>query len=263
MTKILLVEGDSMVSGIYQRGFIASGFECDVAASVKDALQKIAESKFDLVLLELTLPGENGVDVLDGIRANPASDPELKIIIFSDSSDRALHQRIINLGVNGFIAKLDYSPSRLIGEVNRFMHQFEEQRKNAIRFANGGVPIPKNKKLLLVEDEDVFVDMFGKRLRDEGYELDIAVDGAQGFQKASENTYDLIITDMVMPKLNGQELIAKLRENETTKDVPVFLFSASVGDDVLENMRCDGTRCFLKTHLTPSELTREVNKFLD
>lgn len=265
MVKILLVESDVRIGEIYQKQFLTSGFEFDVALTGEEALRKIADSDYDLVLLELDLEGQqsNGFEVLKELRSNPVYSPDLKVAILSNSSDRILHKQVIDTGVSLFITKLDCSPIKLVNEVIRLMHQFEERRKNAIRFANGGVPIPKNKKLLLVEDEDVFVDMFGKRLRDEGYELDIAINGLEGFEKASTNTYDLIITDMIMPKLNGQELINKLREDDRTKEVPVFLFSASVGDDVLEGLRCDGTKCFLKTHLTPSELTREVNKFLD
>ena len=253
-----------MTYTIYQRRFIAAGFEFEVASSVKEALTKAAESEFDLILLELTLGEEKGIEVLAGIRADSATyAPDTKVIVFSDYSDSETHKKVLDLGVNGFISKIDYPPLRLIGEVERFMHQFEEQRKNAIRFANGGVPIPKNMKVLLVEDEDVFVDMFGKRLRDEGYEVDIAMNGAQGFEKACASTYDLIITDMIMPQLNGQELINKLKSDPRTKDMPIFLFSASIDDSAMDGLRCEGTVCFQKTHITPSELVREVNKFLD
>lgn len=263
MPKILLAEDDPMIADIYERKFLSSGFEIAIASTGKEVLRKASESAFDLILLDLVLPEMEGMDVLKELRTDPSYDAELKIIIFSNLNDRDIRQKAVELGANGFITKAEYSPSRLVDEVGKFLYQFEEQKKNADRIQNGIVP--KNKRILLVEDEDVFADMFGKRLRDEGYEVEIAFNGADGFKKASESesAFDLIITDMVMPGLNGQELIRKLKEDEKTKSVPVFLFSASVEDSVLNGAQCDGAdKCFKKTHITPSELTREVNKFL-
>jgi CheY-like chemotaxis protein len=264
MPRILFIDNDAEFTGVFQRRFIASGFEFEVATSLKEALQKISDGAFDITLLEIAIQGEeDGLEILKALRTNPLCDPDSRIIVFSDSTDRDIHKQALDLRVNGFLTKLDYHPQRLVGEINRFLHQFSEQRKNRERLKNGGVPIPKNKKILLVEDEDVFIDMFGKRLRFEGYEVDVAMNGIMGFEKAIATKYDLVITDMVMSGLNGKELIDKLKADERTKDTPVFLFSASVGEDVLNQIRCEGTKCFMKTHLLPSELALEVNKFLD
>lgn len=258
-----MIEPDFTFADIYRKKFISEGFEFESVSSKAEALQKIRESKFDIVLLELNLGQESGLEVLRELRASDAYDPELKVIIFSESTDREIHRQALDLNANGFLTKLDFPPARLVVEMRRLLHQFEEQRKNAERFRNGGVPIPKNKKVLLVEDEAVFVDMFGRRLRDEGYEVDIAMNGNDGFDKAVAVKYDLVITDMIMSGLNGKELIDRLKEDERTKDTPVFLFSASVSEDELNDIRCEGIRCLMKTHTTPSELVREVNKFLD
>lgn len=263
MAKILFIENDLELAHAYQKKFIATGFEFEIASSKDDALQKIASSKFDVILLEIALPEMMGMAILKELRTNHhVYDADLKVIIFSDSTDRELHRQAMTFGVNGFIVKLDYAPARLVDEVNRFLHQFEEQVKNETLFRNGGVPVSKHKNILLVENEEVFIDMFGKRLRDEGYDVDIARNGTEGFEKASTGNYALMITDMVMAGLNGKELIAKLKGENHTKNLPVFLFSASVDDTALEEMRQQGAKCFMKTHITPSELVREVNDFL-
>ena len=264
MAKILFIESDLELAQIYQKKFIASGFEFEITSSKDEALQKIAHSKFDVILLEIALQEMTGMDILKEIRMNHhVYDADLKVIVFSDSTDRELHRQAVSFGVNGFIVKVDYAPARLVDEVNHFLHQFEEQVKNEALFRNGGVPISKHKRILLVENEEVFIDMFGKRLRDEGYDVDIARNGTEGFEKASTGIYVLMITDMVMSGLNGKELIAKLKENNHTKDLPVFLFSASVDEAELEKMRQQGAKCFMKTHITPSELVQEVNSFLE
>jgi CheY-like chemotaxis protein len=262
MKKILFVENDASLAALYKKWFPVDEFECDVVSTGKEALQKLAHDVFDIVLFEVNLPDENAVEILTTFRTDVAYPADLRIVILSTSEDAVLHRKIVEIGVDGFIPKLKFPPMRLMFEVKRFLHQFEEQRKNEERIANGGTVKKNGKRILLVEDEEVFIDMFGTRLRNDGYEVDVAQDGAVGFEKAVNGKYDLIITDVVMPALNGQELIDKLKNDERTSKVPVFVFSASVGSDVMDQFRCDGLRCFMKTHVTPSELAREVGIFL-
>jgi two-component system NtrC family sensor kinase len=268
MAKILLVEDDVMISEIYQRKFVLAGFEVDVAMSGREVLQKVEQNTYDLILLDVVLPEMNGMDVLAELRKSHG--PDLKIIIFSNLNEQEDRKKAFELGANGYIPKTEYSPSRLVEEVQRFLYQFDEQKKNLDRSRQasaqeGGVVMqtpaaPQGKHILLIEDERVFFDMFGKRLEDEGYRVVYAFDGASGLKMALNQPFDLIITDMVLPGMSGQEVLENLKQDESVKDVPVFLFSASVEDEKLEQLQCEGAdRCFKKTRITPSELTKEVN----
>jgi DNA-binding response OmpR family regulator len=265
MAKILFVEDDPMISEIYLRKFSAAGFEVVPAMTGKEVLRKVAEEgPFDLVLLDIVLPEMNGIEVLSELRTSGRYDPDLKVVMFSNLNEQEDRKKAIDLGANGFIPKTEYSPSRLVEEVRRFLSQFEEQRKNAARLGGGGalaVPEGARKKILLIEDEEVFSEMFGKRLEDEGYEVTCVSDGASGVRTAMERPFDLIITDMALPGMSGEDVIRKLKSEASTREVPIFLFSASIGGvEDLEAIGCEGAeKCFLKTRITPSELAREVN----
>ena len=107
MAKLLFIENDRAFDEMYQRKFVASGFDFEIAASKVDALQKISDVKFDVILLEIALEDNAGLDILKELRVNHhIYGTHLKVIIFSDSSDRDLHMQATALGVNGFIAKL-------------------------------------------------------------------------------------------------------------------------------------------------------------
>ena len=152
----------------------------------------------------------------------------------------------------------------MVGEVNRFINQFSEQGKNSLRQAKAPEDQIKNgKRILLIEDEAIFVDMFGKRLRDEGYEVTACNDGVSGLQEALDGTFDLVISDVMMPGMDGRELVTKLKEAESENNTPIFLFSASLDDqavkELIESKIAD--KVFLKTQITPSELTYAVNDF--
>jgi two-component system cell cycle response regulator DivK len=87
-------------------------------------------------------------------------------------------------------------------------------------------------RLLLVEDNEANRDMLSRRLIKKGYEIEIAVDGAEGVQRATDCPPDLILMDMTLPVMNGWDATAKLKQDERTKAVPVIGLTAlaMVGD---------------------------------
>lgn len=265
MAKILLVEDDPFIAEIYKKKLETSGFETLNVTSGKAVLKELKEQAFDLVLLDLVLPEMSGTEVLRELRHNKEYDPNIKIVVFSNLSSNEDREEVLKLGANGFISKTEFSPSEVVGEIERFLRQFREQTKNAVQGTEEDVRSGSGKKLLLIEDEPVFVEMFGKRLRNEGYEVRIEKDGALGLDAALKEKFDLIITDVMMPNMDGREFISRLKETEAGKNVPIFLLSASVSieDESVRVLTDAGivTRAFLKTEITPSELTYAVNDY--
>lgn len=268
MTKILLVEDDPFIAEIYKKKLESSGFEIVNATSGRAVLKELKEQHFDLVLLDLVLPEMSGTEVLREIRQNKEYDQNLKVVVFSNLSSPEDREQVLGLGADGFISKTEFSPSQVVAEIERFLRQFKEREKNSA--ADNQTPEEKpnlEKKILLIEDEPVFVDMFSKRLRSEGYDVTIENDGLAGLKTATDHSFDLVITDVMMPTMDGREFIRQLKETEAGKHVPVFLLSASVSmeDESVKTLTDAGivTRAFLKTEITPSELTYAVNDFFE
>ncbi len=121
----------------------------------------------------------------------------------------------------------------------------------------------KAKKILLVEDEEIFIEMFGDRLKQEGYEIESARNGAWGIKEALKNNFDLFIIDMVMLAMTGEEMIARLKLEDKTKNVPIIVLSASVDRETQKRIEGMGINEFLiKTHITPSDLAEKVAEIL-
>ena len=78
------------------------------------------------------------------------------------------------------------------------------------------------KHILLIDDEELVVKSLEKLLKNQGYSVTSVRDGASGVQKATTEDFDLIITDIRMPGLNGIEAIAKIREARKTKGKPLI-----------------------------------------
>ncbi len=271
MPKILFVEDDPFIAEIYKKKFESSGFDVLNVANGKAVLKEAKEQKFDLILLDLVIPEMSGTEVLRELRHNPDYDPDMKIVVFSNLSSQEDRDQCLKLGANGFISKTEFSPSEVIGEINRFLRQFDEREKNLERDGQDEQAAEEvrrqgkgaGKKILFIEDEPVFVEMFGKRLRDEGYGVTAVRDGVSGLQAAIDGTFDLVICDIMMPGMDGRELVTKLREAEKENNTPVFVFSASLDTAELKELEAthDVEKTFLKTQITPSELTYAVNDF--
>ena len=269
MDKIIIVEDDPMISEIYKKKFSDSDFEVFAVMTGEQALNTARTvEKIDVVITDLIMPKMDGFQVIENLR-NGDFDPNIKIIVTSNLSQKEDRDKAIALGANGFIAKSECSPSDLVKEVRRLMGQFQEQQKNELKTS---VSIEKTddknadgkKKVLIIEDEEIFIEMFGEKLKQDGFTVESATNGAWGVKEAFRNTYDLFIIDMVMPAMTGEEMITKLKMEDVTKNIPIIVLSASVENDVIKRVKEMGIEdFFIKTQITPSELSKEVSRILD
>lgn len=83
-----------------------------------------------------------------------------------------------------------------------------------------------DKRVLVVDDEIHIVHVVAIKLRNNGYDVITADNGAEAFDLAQQEKPDMIVTDYQMPVMSGLELVKELRECETTKDIPVILLTA-------------------------------------
>ncbi len=88
-----------------------------------------------------------------------------------------------------------------------------------------------SQSLLIIEDEIKIARFLQLELQHEGYEVDISHDGREGLNKALQISYDLIILDVMLPSLNGMEVLRRIRQ---TSDVPVIMLTAK--DDVMDKV---------------------------
>lgn len=265
MTKIIIVEDDPMIAEIYTKKFSESGFEVFLATTGEQALALAKRGDIGVIMTDLIMPQMDGFQLVEALR-NGEYNPQLKIIVASNLSQREDRERIMQLGANDFIAKMDFTPSQLIKEMQRLINKYRQQEKNRIRLESlaKGIDIYSGmvkKKILIIEDEEVFIDMFTYQLSQDGYEVDAANNGAWGIKQAMSKDYDLFVIDMIMPVMNGDEIIVKLKENDKTKNVPIIVLSASVEDNVARKVEKMGINAFyVKTQITPSILSDRIEE---
>ncbi len=119
------------------------------------------------------------------------------------------------------------------------------------------------KKILFIEDESALQKTFGDFLGKEGFELISALDGETGLKLAEKEIPDLILLDLILPKIEGIELLKKLRENPKTKDIPVIVLTNVEDFKKLQEALELGVKAYLvKTDFTLEEVLEKIKQEL-
>ena len=111
-----------------------------------------------------------------------------------------------------------------------------------------------NKKILVVDDEEIIRKTIRIHLGKMGYELKEAIDGVDALKKLGEEKFDLLICDILMPKKNGWEVLKELRSNPSTKDMPVIFLTAKTRDEDMFRGYDLGANYFMTKPFTKSQL---------
>jgi len=119
------------------------------------------------------------------------------------------------------------------------------------------------KTILLVEDDPFLIDIYKSKLKEVGFEIETAEDGEKALRKTKEKKPDLMLLDIVLPKIDGWEILKKIRSDPGLKDLKVIVLS-NLGqkEEVEKGMALGATKYLIKAHFTPSEVVEEVKKLL-
>lgn len=120
-----------------------------------------------------------------------------------------------------------------------------------------------NKKplIILVEDDEFLAELYATKLSLEGFEVMLATDGEKGFKLIKEKKPALILLDIILPKLDGFEVLKKVKEDETIKNIPVILLTnLSQKDEVKKGLNLGAEDYLIKAHFMPSEVVKKIKQ---
>lgn len=121
----------------------------------------------------------------------------------------------------------------------------------------------KKKKILLVEDDTFLSGMYVTKLNMEGFDVILASDGRQGLKMINEENPDLILLDIVLPKMDGFEILKEMKKKKKLKEIPVILLTNLGQKKDVEKGFSFGVKDYLiKAHFMPSEVVDKIKKAL-
>ena len=117
------------------------------------------------------------------------------------------------------------------------------------------------KKILLIEDDPFMIDIYTTKLKEAGFLVCSSADGEDALQQAKNEKPDLILLDIVLPKLTGLEFLKEIKELSQFQETPVIILS-NLGQkaEVEKGLKMGARKYFIKAHYTPSEVIEQIRQ---
>lgn len=116
---------------------------------------------------------------------------------------------------------------------------------------------------MIIEDDKFLRELIARKLEREGYEVAEAVDGEEGFKKVKAEKADLVLLDLILPGIDGFEVLSRMKKDVSVAQTPVIILS-NLGqkEDVDRGLKLGAADYLIKAHFTPGEIIEKVQKVL-
>lgn len=117
--------------------------------------------------------------------------------------------------------------------------------------------------ILIVEDDKFLRELISQKLAKENFNVSEAVDGEDGIKKIKEEKPNLILLDLILPGIDGFEVLSRMRDDPTVSSTPVIILS-NLGqkEDVEKGLKLGAVDYLIKAHFTPGEIIEKIRNIL-
>lgn len=118
-------------------------------------------------------------------------------------------------------------------------------------------------KILIIEDDKFLRELITQKVSGEGYEVVVASDGEEGLRMVKEEKPSLILLDLILPAVDGFEVLRQIKAAEEIKHIPVIILS-NLGqkEDIDKGVSLGAKDYMIKAHFTPGEITKKIKEIL-
>ncbi len=229
--KQLLVVEDDPVQSQAITDLIGDGdVQTTTVSSGEGALQSLAETPYDCVVLDLRLPGMSGFELIERIKADPRH-RRLPVIVYTGRELTEEDKARLHGLAQTVIIKDVTTMERLLDETALFLHRVEanlpERKQRVLRRLAKTDPQLAERNVLVVDDD--LRNIFALTSLLEGHKMNVqyAENGKRALTKLEENpSIDVVLMDIMMPEMDGYEALRKIRERPQWKELPVIALTA-------------------------------------
>ena len=121
----------------------------------------------------------------------------------------------------------------------------------------------EKKKILLVEDDPFISEMYSTKFEKQGYACEVAMTGKDGLAKAKESMPDVVLLDILIPEMDGFEVLSALKKDQATSAIPVMMLTNLGQKEDIEKGKALGAVSYIvKAHFTPQEVVDKVKSII-
>jgi len=123
--------------------------------------------------------------------------------------------------------------------------------------------VKETKKILLVEDDPFLIDIYSTKLKETGFAVVIANDGEEALEKIVQEKPDLVLLDIVLPRVDGWETLSRIKKDSRFSDLKIIVLSnLGQAQEVKKGLELGAAGYLIKSHYAPSEIIEEIKKIL-
>lgn len=241
--SILLIEDSSFLNKTLWKELTSLGHEVVSAFSLKEALGILEKDIFDLVILDLHLPDGEGENLLENLSLKQ----KLKIVIYTSDSDKQRREEWFRYGVLEYLSKDDPFPF-VIQEIDKTIKAIHEN---------------VNYNILIIDDSNVVRRQVTTLLQPRNYKVTLAENGVIALDLISKISFDLVILDLELPDMNGEDILKNLKNNEATSTIPVFIMTGRYDADTVGRLIKQGASEFFLKPFISEELLLKIDFSID
>jgi CheY-like chemotaxis protein/signal transduction histidine kinase len=251
-STILLVEDNPTTRKLVRFTLATKGYSLLEAEDAASAL-RLAEQHPDLILQDLVLPDMDGFELAGQLRRRMGDRP-VPILAFSGFVSKLEEARISAVGFDDIIVK-PVEPSRLLQIIEA--HLPAGDRESLAAFGGG-------LSLLIADDDPIQAKLAAFRFARLGFEVSVVGDGAEALREIYVNRPALVVSDVMMPKLDGFQLCLEVRKDAALRDLPIVLVTSSYFDEPDRRLALQaGANAFVVRTPDLRELIAAVRSVLD
>jgi signal transduction histidine kinase/DNA-binding response OmpR family regulator len=198
---VLAIDDDPDVVLLLKENLADAGYRVVGALSGAEGLRLARELMPSAITLDIVMPETDGWQVLHGLKADPVT-RDIPVLLLSVVDQKDLGYR---LGAADYLMK-PFERDDLIAALHRVS--------------------PRCRRLLVVDDDPHVADLVRQSLEDEPYQIDAAADGLAALAAIAQRRPDVILLDLLMPRMDGFEVIATLQKDPERRDIPVIVLTA-------------------------------------
>jgi len=239
---VLVVDSDPDAIYLLQESMGENEFEIIGTRTGKDSLRLAREIQPDAILLDILMPDVDGWQILNDLKTDSAT-TNIPVILLTIVDKKALGFR---LGASAYLLK-PLDPIAVKEALDKVIVQEGRTQKH----------------VLVVDDDPNIADLLRQYLPEDEFLLESALDGIEGLEAVGNKKPDILLLDLIMPRLDGFGVIEKLRANPETCDLPVIVISAKeLTRSEVKQLKRSVSTILKKQGFEGEKLVHEINNVL-
>ncbi len=239
---ILVVDDEVPARELLASYLEPEGYVISMAGSAAEAVEKAKHLRPDVITLDILMPGGNGFEALLALKSTPET-AAIPIIVVSVVDQKGMG---FALGAADYLVK-PVDRSVLLGTIQKYTSSHRDSAAS----------------VLLVDDDPNALELLGEILRSAGYRTHAVQNGHDALAVLSSKPVSAILLDLLMPEMDGFELLQRVKQQRSLREIPIFVLTAkNLNKDEIALLTREAQACFHKDGSWREELVGAVEKFV-